>query len=420
MIKNYHFMKNNEIKLSFLTKCCNICIMIKVMMLIDISREPERRILRGLVQYANERGGWVFNQVSHFLRESTDHCSEIVELAKKFEADAIYGTWPGIIPEEALELGIPIILRDWKEQYPGFPSLSGKNREIGNMAAEFFLKKNYESFAYLGFKDIIWAEKRLEGYKEGVIRHGKFASLMVDAIDTEWNTVVNWLKELPKPVALMACNDVCAHAVTEICLHSGITIPDELALLGVDNDEFLCNISHPTLSSIILNFEKLGYELGGRIEEMVESKTIKQYVIFHEPAGIMERGSTQKYIIKDAYIRKIVDRIEERHAENICIEDIIQDIPLSRRSIEMRFRAEMDGVSMLKHLTTTRIKHFSRLLVTTDLPVAEAAEKSGFSDVINVFRTFRKYTGCTPLNYRKKYMSVQDSSQSILPQEDTR
>ena len=375
--------------------------MLKLLLLCDYNREPERRLLRGVVKYANENGGWEFITINPALRNSPEKAIEIITHARKNNVDAIFGNWPGIIAQEARELNIPIILRKFSNYPSDFPLLSCKNNEIGEIAAHYFIERHYKSYAFFGLNNVDWSTERMRGFKDSVCSHGTFSSFLTDTIDDYDIMIEEWLKDLPKPLALFACNDLCAQYITEICRRAHIEIPTEVALMGTDDDEFLCNITYPGITSIKLDFEKQGYELARKIDLMVSTSCIKPYIIPLEPIEIIERGSTLKYNISDPFIKVIVERMEKHFTEDINISDLTRDIPLSRRSIESRFKAEMAPYSMLQFLNTLRIRQFSNLLRSTDLPISEAAVQSGFYDPFKVFRIFKKHFGCTPLMYRK-------------------
>lgn len=379
--------------------------MLRILLLCDYSREPDRRLLTGVVKYANERGGWAFFQAPPALRTSQEHAMEIISRAKKYRVDAIFGNWSGIKIDEARALGIPIILRKENRIYDDFPFLSGRNQQIGEMAADYFLERHYRSYAFFGLNNIIWTAERMDGFRNRVSGHGQFSSMLAPDLSKHNRKVETWLRELPKPVAIFASNDLSAQYISEVCHNAGIAIPDEIALMGADNDEFLCNISYPGLTSINLDFERQGYNLAKKIEEMVTNHEIKPYRILLEPLGIVERGSTLKHRITDPYIKELVEKMERQYTDNITIKELVSDIPLSRRSIEMRFHAEMAPYTMLQYITSLRLKHFASLLKDTSLPVSEAAVQSGFDDPYKVFALFRKKYGCTPNEFRKKARS---------------
>lgn len=381
--------------------------MFKLVLLCDYSREPERRLLRGLSDFANTQGGWNYFQLSGNLYKNPDQCLEVAKRIQDLKADAVFGRWDGVDRSLANSLGIPVILRTLDRDYPDFPMLSGNYREIGQMAARFFLQQHYEHFAIFGYRNLIWSAERSDGFKS--VLEGKemdLYTLETDLGSPDENEIKDWLQSLPEMTGLFAVNDVLALKVAELCLETGIDIPGKLALLGVDNDEFLCNIASPKISSIHLDFERQGYELGEAIWRMHREGESRPVRIKVHPVEIRERESTLRHNIQDPYIRRIVEHMDEAYTTNLSVEDFIRDIPLSRRAIEMRFKKEMAPETLLSYLLRLRVNRMCKLLETTDLPVNIAAEKAGFDDTLNVGRTFKKYTGLSPVAWRKEKTSA--------------
>ena len=378
--------------------------MIKILLLTDYSQESERRFLNGFVKYTDTQGGCIFYPMSHLVSDKKDNSQEIISFARKFKVDAILGRWPNIDTAEAKKLGIPIFLRTYKEEYSDFPMLTGHYKEFGAYAANYFIKQNFDNYAFIGLDGILWSEDRLEGYSEQIRRVLKKEVSRYEAADfqAEAASISQWLHALPKPTAMLACNDYVARQVTELCLLENIRIPEDISLLGVDNDEFMCNISSPTLSSIKLNFEKHGYEIAETLFKMVSQKRTWPARIAVEAIGVVERMSTKRKVISDPYIREIVDFISRNYTQEIDISKLTSFIPLSRRAIEMKFKKEMYPHTITSYIMKLRLEHFCNLLETTELPVSIAADKSGFIDNSNFSTIFKKYKGMTPTEYRKK------------------
>lgn len=375
----------------------------KILLLADYSRESERRLLKGLVNYANQNGGCSFHRMSSFPLETTGHSRQIIDAAHKLGVDAIFGTWMDPTEEAIRELGIPVILRTIDKDYPGLPMLSGQYREIGEVAAEFFLKRHYANLAFIGLTDSLWSDQRWDGFNGVCLENGVSAfHLTISDPARQRGTIEKWLAALPKPVALFACNDAMATMLSEICQFCGITVPDDVALLGADNDTFLCNISYPRLSSINLDFEKQGYQLGETIFRMIDQGRMWPERINIEPSGVEERESTMKHMTSDKYLLAALRYMDEHFTEDINIEDIIKDIPLSRRALEIRFRKELAPETISSYLKGLRIRHMCALLQKQEYSVSDAAEASGLTDSSNVCRIFRKFTGMSPLQYRTR------------------
>ena len=385
--------------------------MIKILLLTDYSQESERRLLNGFVKYTDTQGGCIFYPMSHLISKTKDNSMEIIKMAQKFKVDAILGLWHNINVEEAKKLGIPIFLRTYKKVYNEFPMLTGHYKEFGAFAANFFINQNFKHYAFIGMKDIIWSISRYEGYSEQISVSQKTVTHRYDVGDfqNEIEDISQWLLSLPKPVALLACNDFMARQVTEICQMNGVRIPEDISLLGVDNDEFMCNISSPTLSSIKLNFEKHGYEIAKTLFQMVQEKRTWPARIAVEAIGVVERMSTKRKVISDPYIREIVDFISRNYTQEIDISKLTSFIPLSRRAIELKFKKEMYPHTITSYIMQLRLEHFCHLLETSELPISIAADKSGFIDSSNFSTIFKKYKGMTPTEYRKKYRSVNNN-----------
>lgn len=385
--------------------------MIKILLLTDYTQESERRFLNGFVKYTDTQGGCIFYPMSHLISKTRDNSKEIIKIAKKFKVDAILGLWHNINVEEARKLNIPIFLRTYKKVYNEFPMLTGHYKEFGAYAADFFINQNFSNYAFIGMKDILWSVSRYEGYSEQISNSKKIQThnYEVEDFQNEIEEISDWLRSLPKPIAMFACNDFMARQVTEICQMNGIRIPEDISLLGVDNDEFMCNISSPTLSSIKLNFEKHGYEIAQTLFKMVAEKKTWPARIPVEAIGVVERMSTNRKIIADPYIREIVDFISRNYTQDIDIRKLTSFIPLSRRAIEMKFKKEMYPYTISSYIMKLRMDHFCRLLESSELPVSTAADRSGFIDNSNFSTLFKKYKGMTPTEYRKKYRSVNNN-----------
>ena len=385
--------------------------MIKILLLTDYSQESERRFLNGFVKYTDTQGGCIFYPMSHLISQTKDNSMEIIRMAKKLKVNAILGLWHNMNIEEAKKLNIPIFLRTYKKVYNDFPMLTGHYKEFGAYAANFFINQNFRNYAFIGMKDIIWSISRYEGYSEQINAVRKTPTFRYDVEDfkNEIDSISQWLHSLPKPVAMLACNDFMARQVTEICQMEGIRIPEDISLLGVDNDEFMCNISSPTLSSIKLNFEKHGYEIAKTLFKMIQEKNTWPARIPVEAIDVVERMSTRRKIISDPYIRDIVDFISRNYTQEIDIGKLTSFIPLSRRAIEMKFKKEMYPHSISSYIMKLRLDHFCHLLETSELPIRTAADRSGFIDSSNFSTIFKKYKGMTPTEYKKKFQGINNN-----------
>lgn len=382
--------------------------MIKVLVLIDSTTEFSRRFLTGLIQYANENGPWIFYRLPSYYKALYGEAG-IVERIKEWKIDAVIAQWEYEGVDFLDQLDIPVFLQSYKNISGRFSRISGDYIGAGVMAAQFFAKRYFKNFAFYGNKNFFWSRARAEGYRREVERikgsYYYFESELLDSM--QWSRehveLDNWLQGLPKPVALFACDDNFALQVSEMCKVNNINIPDELSLLGVDNDELICNLSHPSISSIITDDENGGYQTGKMLQNLILNKNNVPFNINIDPVRIELRQSTEKYNISDNYIKTVIDYINENIRLNISIDKLAEIVPLSRRNLEMKFK-EATGTSVYQFILDKKVDLISTELLTTDKDLLDIAIEMGFNDVRNVYRIFKKKTGYTPVSFRKKYL----------------
>lgn len=381
--------------------------MIKILLLIDFSSEFSRGILKGLIQYSKDHGPWIFYRLPSYYKTLYGE-KGVIQWAKEWKADAIIARWDEEGTHLLTSLNIPIILQNYKSRSDYFSNLTGDYIGTGEMAAHFFIKRRYQNFAFYGNKGVIWSQERAEGFRKEIEKAGgNYYYFESENLDGEqWSSshlqLDNWLLSLPKPIALFACDDSFALRVSEICKINNIAIPDEIALMGVDNDELICNLSDPTISSIVLDVEKGGYEAGRLMDQLIHHQREEPFNIVIRPTRFELRKSTEKYNITNEYILQVVHYIEKNFTSEINIEELTRLVPLSRRNLEVKFKNEM-GTTIYQFILNCRIDYFTHLLLTTNRPLFDLAIDAGFSDYKNISRLFKRMKGCTPLEYREKF-----------------
>lgn len=379
--------------------------MIKILLLIDYSSEFDRKLLRGLVQYSKENGPWLFYRLPSYYSTMYGE-GGILKWAKEWEADAIIGQWNNDTADLLKDLDIPVVLQNYHHRSSTYSNLTGDYKGTGRMAAQFFAQRMYRNFAYFGVKEVVWSDERCEGYRREVERiNGQFTCFESDKPEDEIRQEVSeWLKTLPKPTALFCCDDAHALFISETCKICNIHIPDDISLLGVDNDDLICNISDPPISSIELEVERGGYSMGRLIHQQIKKEHEGIFNIVINPIRIELRQSTEKHNIKDHYIEEAVKYIESHYDSDLSIESLLTHIPLSRRNFEVKFKKAL-GTSIYQFILNCRINHLADLLLTTDRSLADLASEAGFRDYNNISRIFKKFKGCSPLEFRQKKTS---------------
>lgn len=379
----------------------------RILLLIDYSSDFSRKLMKGLVRYSKEHGSWIFYRLPSYYK-SLYGKEGIVRWAKEWKADAVIAQWDHEGSNLLQSLQIPVILQNYKQRSEYFSNLTGDYIGTGQMAARFFAKKRFRNFAFYGSKGVVWSKERAEGYRQEVERiGGNYYYLETENLrDEPWGKshieLEDWLFALPKPIALFACDDSFALQVAESCKINDIKIPEDISLLGVDNDELICNLSDPPISSIVLDIENGGYEVGRLIHQLIEKKREKPFNIVVNPTRIELRQSTERYDIANPYIAEVVKFIENNFTEEIPIDDFTELVPLSRRNLEVKFKNEM-GLSIYQFILSCRVEYFAMLLISTNRTLLDLALESGFSDSKNISRVFKKIKGCSPVEYRKQH-----------------
>lgn len=380
--------------------------MIRVLLLIDYSSEFSRGLLQGIINYSKQYGYWIFYRLPLYYK-SLYGKEGIAKWAREWKADAIIAQWDTEGKTLLKDLNIPVVLQNYRERSDYFSNLTGSYIETGEMAARFFIQKRFRNFAFYGNKGVIWSEERALGYKNEVEKYGgAFYSFETESLsDEQWETthveLEKWLLSLPKPIAVFACDDTFALQISQLCKINNISIPDDIALLGVDNDEMICNLSDPPISSIVLDVEKGGYEAARLLHQMVKERANVPFNIVVKPLLIVARKSTEKIVIHNVYVKMVVEYIEKNYITLKSIDELVGLVPLSRRILEIKFKEEM-GITIYQYIIRMRIDHIANLLITTDKPMIEIVMQSGFNDSKNISRIFKKYKGCSPNEFRKQ------------------
>lgn len=383
----------------------------KIILLIDFAEEYSKALLKGIAKYSREHGPWIFCRMPLFHRETVG-IEGILKWALEWGTDGIIGQFyndPNI--GKIINAGIPVIAQDFKKRFDEIPNITGAHREAGEMGADYFLKKGFKHFAFYGFKDIVWSQERAEGFEDRVTQAGYkvhyFEHKMARQSELWYYrpaSIGKWLKSLPKPIALMACDDNQGQHITEACRLYGIRIPEEMAVLGVDNDEMICEFSDPPLSSISQDAEKGGYDAARLLDHLIKNGMHDFHDIIVKPTQVITRHSTDIYATNDDHIATSLKYIHQNIDKNLHVDEVVKQVPLSRRALEKRF-LEVMGYPIYKYIYNLRIEKFTQKLLDTDMSVFEIALDMGLSDSKNIARQFRQVKGCSPSEYRNQHLA---------------
>ncbi len=388
--------------------------MLRIVFMLDFSRVESRAILRGVVN----RSRCVFRRMPVCVRDQKG-MEWVMRWCKEWGADAVVGQFGSDAHVTMLRAaGIAVVGLDYDYRPTGSGVMAVANTSVGQMAAADLLEKGFRNFAFWGLPGVVWSDERRDGFEAEIARQGM---RLVDSgggsgagtggglsggLREDWTydavAAVAWLKALPKPVAILACDDAQGAHLLEACGQAGVRVPEEVAVMGVGNDEEACALCEPQLSSVELDWERAGTELAELLEHTIADEHSGFEDVIVLPSRVVTRPSTDVHASEDYYISLVLRYIHRNLDQRLKVEDLVKLVPLSRRLLEMRFR-QVTGVSVYTYVLNLRLDRFARRLAETDDTVVDIALSLGYADQKNVSRIFKNATGLTPSEYREKH-----------------
>jgi LacI family transcriptional regulator len=219
--------------------------------------------------------------------------------------------------------------------------------------------------------------------------------------DAEVDAISVWLRGLPKPVAVFACYDNRGQQILEACVRGNLAVPEQVAVLGVDNDEVLCALTPPPLSSVMLNPHRVGWQAAALLGLMLKGETLRAEAHLIPPVDVVTRQSSDILAVADPKISSALRFIREYACKGIRVGDVLRHCPMARRALEMRFK-KMIGRTPRQEILRVQLNRAKELLVGTALPLWEIAERTGF-DQEHLSTVFKKQEGISPSEYRNRY-----------------
>ncbi len=383
----------------------------RVALLVEWSRAYGRAVLQGIGKYVQIHGRWKVYFSERKLAES---------------APAWLRTWKGDgiiarienrrLAELVGRLGVPVVDLFEHQGRCRTPAVLVDNGAIAGLAAQHLLERGLKHFAFCGLPGVHSSDDRCTHFAEHLARAGypvhvweprrrRAKSLIADSEDYELQheeALLQWLKSLPKPVGLMACNDLRAHQIVSVCGDARLNVPEEIAVVGVDNDEVICGLSRPPLSSVEHNPEEVGYQAAVMLEQLMDrpgGRCLERIVV--PPRGVVARQSTDIVAIADPDIASALHYIGEHACDHIGVEDVTAHVSLSRTVLKRRFR-KLLGRSVHEEIIRVRLKRVQELLSQTDMPIRLIALQTGFRHQEYLGVVFRGHVGQTPAQYRRQ------------------
>ncbi len=372
----------------------------RVVLLVETSREFGRQLIIGVARYSRFHGPWSFYKEQIGLKSIIPHLTS-------WKPDGIIMR-DSLIKNELIELRIPTILVQHDSSCPkNLPVVKTDSPSIAKMASEHFIERGFKNFAFCGFDNYEWSNNREHYFcrynaEAGFETHVYCSPKNYQIIDweNEQRHVCDWLKTVPKPVGLLACNDDRGQHILEVCKRTGIRVPEDVAVIGVDNDPMICEIGDPPMTSIALNVESAGYEAAKLLDQLINNQKIEGQQIPVSPTHIVQRQSTDLLAVNDSEVASAIRFIKENAKNKILINDIVKRTRISRRALEQRFRKTIHR-SIYDEIRQIRVERISKLLIETDLPISDITSFFNFTDVEHISRYFKREKGIGLREFRK-------------------
>ncbi|HEY4301592.1 MAG TPA: DNA-binding transcriptional regulator [Candidatus Didemnitutus sp.] len=335
--------------------------------------------------------------------------------SKKWSGVISRHTTPSLV-QTCQQLKLPLIDLNDCPVFPGVPKIRPENAGVGHYGAEHFVERGYRHYGFCGFSNADWSCDRRDGFVEAL----GLAGHKCNVLDVEYpgdltpfwdtqqtDTISAWLTQLAKPVAIMACNDMRALQVISAAQANGFLVPEEVAVLGANNDSIRCELCYPPLSSVATNAFQSGYRAAEMLEQIIAGQKLIDVDRRIEPLGVVTRPSSDMLAIDDKNVATALSFIRERACQGITVEEVLKHAFASRSQLEKKFRRHL-GRSPQAEIRRVQVAKIRQLLLETDYPLKGIAELAGFEHVEYMCVVFKRLTGDSPGGYRKKNKSTAD------------
>ena len=377
----------------------------KVALLIETSNRYGRDLLYGVRDWMRESERWAIRFTEQGRR------APLPTWLKDWQGDGIIARVDS--PQIAAALRrtrLPVVDVSAERFSSEFSRVSIDNGAVARLAAEHLATKGFLDFAYCGDRRFLWSRQRGVEFRRCLAEKGRRcvdfgepAGTAKPGSDAEIRAIARWLKGLPKPVGVFACYDGRALQVLEACQLLGLQVPDQVAVLGVDNDELVCELANPPLSSVQPNARRSGYEAAALLARMMGGEK-KAVAPTHQvqPVRVVERQSTDVVAVADVKVAAALKFIRLHACEGMDVGDVLRAVPMSRTRLEQKFKALL-GHSPHRQLVQQRIARVKHLLAESKIAISEVAEQAGFDNASYLSVAFRRETGLSPFAYRAKH-----------------
>ena len=374
-----------------------------VMLLLNSGYAYERALLTGIARYSQLHGPWTFVREAPYWEKATRNMRELLK-----SVDGVILIESPLL-KEIRAFGLPCVVSNYlTETITGIPNIVSDHRAMGEMAAHHLIERGFKHFGFCGYSGLFWSDQRLEGYSRVIKQAGGIVDHYVPATagrqlprKKEQKSLESWLEALPKPVGLMACIDERGQQIAEVCKAAALSIPDQIAIIGVNNDELVCTLSNIPTSSVAISAEQGGFEAAACLHRLMLGHRPKSDKILIHPTHVVARLSTDIIAISDPHVAQAVRFIRSACKKPLYVDDVARAVGLSRRVLEKRFRARLNR-TIHEQIRKSRISVITNMLIDSAMSVSEIAFATGFADATHIARYFRAETGVSLAEYRRQ------------------
>jgi LacI family transcriptional regulator len=378
----------------------------RVAMLVSTGSGYGRGIIRGVSLYVRPVKPWVF----HIGPPQVD----VVRWLRDWQPDGIIGQLGDVEVVRALrQLDRPLVSVSSSVVDPEVPVVRLDNYAAGAMAAKHLMERGFRNFGYCGDVNRGHSPDRQRGFCDVMAEAGHdcaeyhYQSNTTSGELSGWTWSVadeglrEWLRALPKPAGVLAAQDYLGLILSEVCRQADVRVPEEVALIGVDNDELACELSYPPLSSVRSPTDRIGFEAARLLDRLMEGERAPAEAVLIQPGGVVARQSSDVMATEDPSLVAAIQFIRQHADQPIGVDDVLEAIPISRRALEMRFKSLL-GRSPLAEIRRVHVEQAKRMLAETDLTLPSVARASGFNSPERLSVVFTQMTGMTPGTYRRQ------------------
>lgn len=376
-----------------------------VALLIETSNAYARGLLEGIVEYQRQRDSW-----SVFLPEQ-ERGGTPPRWLRNWQGDGVIARIETAEIEKSIsKLSVPVVDLSSARRLTEIPWVETDDEAIASLAFEHLYERGFRHFAFCGPKGFNWSTWRMEHFAakcqnagvpcECFLTESPYARSPEKSSRT--SSLESWLNKLPKPTGLMCAYDIQAQIVLDTCRNIGLPVPEQLAVVGVDNDPLLCDLSHPSLTSIAPDARGAGFNAAQLLDDLMHGRIESSNTpLLMKPLGISQRQSTDVTAVSNEDVANAIRFIRDHACDGINVKDVLNHVPLSRRSLEAQF-LQATGKTPHDMITTIRTDRVQRLLQQSELSLDEIAKHAGFEHTEYMSVVFKKRFGISPGRYRRQ------------------